>query len=58
MARQNVRLPILTNERVAPFFWVPLGLREADSLPDLFRPTIRTPLRASQAGSKRANAKE
>jgi hypothetical protein len=31
MARQNVRLPILTIERVAPFFWVSLGLREADT---------------------------
>jgi len=31
MARQNVRLPILTIERVAPFFWVSLGLREADA---------------------------
>ena len=30
MARQNVRLPILTIERVAMFFWVSLGLREAD----------------------------
>ena len=30
MARQNVRLPILTIERVAPFFWVSLGLQEAD----------------------------
>ena len=34
------------------------GLREADSLPDLFRPTIRTPLRAMPADSKRANAKQ
>jgi hypothetical protein len=31
MARQNVRLPILTIERVATFFWVSLGLREADT---------------------------
>ena len=30
MARQNVRLPILTIERVAPFFCVSLGLQEAD----------------------------
>ncbi len=30
MARQNVPLPILTIEQVAPFFWVSLGLREAD----------------------------
>ena len=29
MARLNVRLPILTIEREAPFFWVSLGLREA-----------------------------
>jgi hypothetical protein len=28
MARQNVRLPIRTIERVAPFFLVLLGLRE------------------------------
>jgi len=27
MARQNVPIPILTIERVAPFFWVSLGLR-------------------------------
>ena len=40
MARQNVRLPILTIEREAPFFLVSLGLRKADSLPDIFRPTI------------------
>jgi len=26
-----VRLPILTIERVAPFFWVSLGLRETDA---------------------------
>ena len=39
MARQNVRLPILTIERVAPFFcvtdvvaWVSLGLRVAGDL--------------------------
>ena len=31
MARQNVRLPILTIEREAPFVWVSLGLREADA---------------------------
>ena len=31
MARQNVRLPILTIEREAPFFWVSLGLRKADA---------------------------
>jgi hypothetical protein len=31
MARLNVRLPILTIEREAPFYWVPLGLREADT---------------------------
>ncbi len=30
MARQNVRLPILTIERIAPFLWVSLGLWEAD----------------------------
>jgi hypothetical protein len=58
MARQNARLPILTIERGAPFFLVSLGLREADSPPDLFRPTIRVPLRATQADSKRANAKK
>jgi len=26
-----VRLPIPTNERVAPFFWVSLGLPETDA---------------------------
>jgi hypothetical protein len=31
MACQNVRLPILTIEQEAPFFWVSLGLREADA---------------------------
>ena len=31
MARQNVRLPILTIERVVLFFLVSLGLREADT---------------------------
>jgi len=29
MATQNVRLPIVTIERVSPFFCVALGLREA-----------------------------
>ncbi|TKS63882.1 MAG: hypothetical protein EWM73_01027 [Nitrospira sp.] len=48
MARQNVRLPILT--------WVSLGLREARYL--TFRPTIRGPVSALQAEPKRANAKE
>jgi hypothetical protein len=31
MARRNVRLPFLTIEREAPFCWVPLGLRKADT---------------------------
>jgi len=31
--------------------------RDREALPDLFRPTIRVPLRASQADFKRANAK-
>ena len=31
MARQNVRLPILTIEQEAPFFWVSLGLRESNA---------------------------
>ncbi len=31
MARQSVRLPILTIEGEAPFFWVSLGLRESDA---------------------------
>ena len=31
---------------------------EEQTLPDLFRPTIRVPLRATQADSKRANAKK
>jgi len=31
MTHLNVRLPILTIEREAPFFWVSLGLREADA---------------------------
>ena len=58
MARQNVRLPILTIEREALFFWMSLGLREANSLPDIFRPTIPVPLRATQAESTRRTTKQ
>jgi len=50
MARLNVRLPILTIEREAPFFWVSLGLREADAFRVLivrdFQPPLLPPVLA------------
>lgn len=48
MARLNVRLPILRIDREAPFYSVPLGLREADT----FRVPVVQDFEVSQSGTE------
>ena len=49
---------VIHNERAGPFMDTTTRERGGHPLPDLFRPTIYVPLRATQAESKRGTTKQ